>query len=387
MTERFDLVVIGAGIQGAGVAQAAAAAGYRVALLEQTGIASGTSSRSSKLIHGGLRYLESAQLRLVYECLRERATLLRVAPELVHLTPHYLPVYRTTRRRPLMLRLGLSLYALLGGLVPAVRFRSLPRADWPQLEGLRQADLQAVFQYYDAQTDDAALTAAVVRSAQSLGAHLLMPAQLLSVERQNEYLGVRYRDAQGEQALEAAALVNAAGPWVAEVQQRIAPMEPVLPADLVAGTHIVLPVALIQAVFYTEAPRDGRAVFIMPWQNGTTLVGTTENVYRGDPARIAPTAEEVNYLLETVRHYFPATLDLKPCHAFAGLRVLPRATGAAFSRSRDTRLHLTHGSRVLSIYGGKLTAYRATATRVLRALSKQLPPCRAIADTAELILK
>jgi len=165
-----DIVVVGAGIQGAGVAQAAAAAGYSVLLLEQTGIASGTSSRSSKLIHGGLRYLESGQFRLVRECLRERALLLRNAPSFVRLAPHYIPVYRETRRRPLLLRAGLSLYAVLGGLHPEVRFRQLPRSAWSDLDGLNQDGLQAVFRYFDAQTDDAALTRAVVSSAQSLGA-------------------------------------------------------------------------------------------------------------------------------------------------------------------------------------------------------------------------
>ena len=127
----FDVIVVGAGIQGAGVAQAAAAAGYRVALLEQTGIANGTSSRSSKLIHGGLRYLESGQFRLVRECLRERSLLLRNAPGLVRLVPHHIPVYRETRRRPVKLRLGLGLYALLGGLHADVRFGVVPRTHWP----------------------------------------------------------------------------------------------------------------------------------------------------------------------------------------------------------------------------------------------------------------
>lgn len=382
-----DIVIVGAGIQGAGVAQAAAAAGYSVLLLEQTGIASGTSSRSSKLIHGGLRYLETGQLRLVYECLRERATLLRVAPELVHLTPHYLPVYKTTRRRPLQLRLGLSLYALLGGFIPAVRFRTVPRGEWASLKGLRQEGLQALFQYFDAQTDDAALTAAVVRSAQTLGARLILPAQYVSAECTDRSLVVHYRDRQGEQHLECSVLVNAAGPWADDVLQRIAPAESRLAVDLVAGAHIVLPYALTRAVFYTEAPRDGRAVFIMPWKNSTTLIGTTERSYRGDPAQVAPTEAEIEYLLETVRHYFPETANIRPSETFAGLRVLPASAGAAFGRARDTRLHVTHAARVLSIYGGKLTAYRATADRVLRALRRQLPSRRPIADTAKLVLK
>ncbi|MBI5463285.1 MAG: FAD-dependent oxidoreductase [Gammaproteobacteria bacterium] len=367
-----DIIVVGAGIQGAGAAQAAAAAGYSVVLLEQTGIASGTSSRSSKLIHGGLRYLESGQLKLVRECLRERTLLLRNAPDLVRLTPHYLPVYRDTLRRPFMLRVGLSLYALLGGLRPDLRFDTVPRSEWATLDGVRQDGLQAVFRYFDAQTDDAALTRAVVRSAESLGMRLLMPATLLSAVANEHGVQVRYRDATGEQVLRCAALVNAAGPWVNALLERIEPRAQTLDIDWVAGTHIVLPQRLTQGVYYAEA-RDGRAVFIMPWLDGQTLVGTTERIYQGDPAAVAPTPAEVDYLLNTVHHYFPAYARLEPTEAFAGLRVLPRADNAAFGRSRDTRLHITHEQRVVSIYGGKLTAYRATAAKAVRLLQAVLP--------------
>lgn len=368
-----DVVIVGAGIQGAGAAQAVAAAGYSVVLLEQTGIASGTSSRSSKLIHGGLRYLESGQLGLVRACLRERTLLLRNAPDLVRLTPHYIPVYRETHRRPWLLRLGLSLYALLGGLHPAVRFNAVPRADWPSLDGLRQDGLQAVFRYFDAQTDDAELTRAVLHSAEGLGATLLLPATVLGAVATEQGVRVRYRDASGEHDLRCAALVNAAGPWVNQVLSVVEPQAHALDIDWVAGTHIVLPRRLTQGVYYAEAPRDGRAVFIMPWRDGQTLVGTTERDYQGDPAAVAPTQAEIDYLLDTVRHYFPAFAQLEPCAAFAGLRVLPRAEGKAFGRPRDTRLHVTHHQRVVSIYGGKLTAYRATAEKLVGLLRSVLP--------------
>lgn len=382
-TPDVDVVVVGAGIQGAGAAQAAAAAGYSVLLLEQTGIASGTSSRSSKLIHGGLRYLESGQLKLVRECLRERTRLLRNAPDLVRLTPHYIPVYRATRRRPLLLRLGLSLYAVLGGLRPELRFSAVPRSAWPTLDGLRQDGLQAVFRYFDAQTDDAELTRAVVRSAASLGTRLLMPATLLHAVATEHGVQARYRDASGEHDVHCAALVNAAGPWVDTVLAHIEPRASMPDIDWVAGTHIVLPQRLTQGVYYAEA-RDGRAVFIMPWHDGRTLVGTTERDYHGDPAAVAPTQTEIDYLLDTVRHYFPAYTQLEPCAAFAGLRVLPRAEGASFGRSRDTRLHVTHRRRVVSIYGGKLTAYRATAEKVMEVLRGVLPARARRARTEDL---
>ncbi len=144
---KYDLVVIGAGIQGAGIAQAAAAAGYTVLVLEQMAPAAGTSSRSSKLIHGGLRYLESGQFGLVRESLRERALLLKLAPELVKLQPLHIPVYKDSKRCPTTIRTGLSLYALLAGLDSNALFRRVPRAEWHELEGLRQDDLPAVFRY------------------------------------------------------------------------------------------------------------------------------------------------------------------------------------------------------------------------------------------------
>lgn len=377
-----DVVVVGAGIHGAGVAQAVAAAGYSVLILEQAAVASGTSGRSSKLIHGGLRYLETGQFRLVHECLRERALLLRNAPGLVRLVPHHIPVYRATRRRPALLRAGLGLYALLGGLGPEVRFRALPRNDWPALDGLRQSGLQAVYRYFDAQTDDAELTRAVVRSAETLGARLLMPARLLDAVADRASVHVHYRDASGTSRLHCAALINAAGPWVDTVLRSIEPATPGPDMERVAGSHIVLPYRLMRGVYYTEAPRDGRAVFIMPWRDGQTLVGTTERRYQGDPATVAPSADEVAYLLEAARHYFPECTQLEPVEAFAGLRTLPADEGSAFMRSRDTRLNLSHHGRVLSIYGGKLTAYRATAARALARIRVVLPERAVRADTA-----
>jgi len=175
--KRYDVVIVGGGIHGAGVLQAAAAAGHSALLIERLGLASGTSSRSSKLIHGGLRYLETGQFALVRESLRERAIHLRIAAELVELKPFYIPVYRNTRRRPWQLKLGLWIYALLGGFDPSTRFGTVPKREWSSLDGLDTQGLEAVIRYHDAQTDDASLTRAVVQSALSLGAELAMPAR------------------------------------------------------------------------------------------------------------------------------------------------------------------------------------------------------------------
>jgi len=386
MTGQHDLVVIGAGIHGAGAAQAAAAAGYSVLVLEQTGIASATSCRSSKLIHGGLRYLESGQLNLVRESLRERDILLRIAPQLVRLVPFHIPIYRHTTRRSWQIRAGLSLYALLGNLRRHAWFASLPRAQWDELDGLATENLQAVFRYQDAQTDDAALTQAVMRSAQSLGAELVVPGEFLGAQRTANGYAVRYRTPQGEAESHCTALVNAAGPWINTVLARITPRLPPTAIELVQGTHIVLDGPLQRGVYYTEA-EDGRAVFVMPWRS-MTLVGTTETRFRGDPAQVRPLTAEVEYLLRTFRRYFPER-DVQVRDQFAGLRVLPLAESAVFHRPRET-LFTTDAPQQphrVSIYGGKLTGYRATAQKALALLRAVLPARPVRADTATQRLK
>ncbi len=386
MTGQHDLVVIGGGIHGAGVAQAAAAAGYTALVLEQSGIASATSCRSSKLIHGGLRYLESGQFNLVRESLRERDILLRIAPQLVRLVPFHIPVYRHTARRPWQIRAGLSLYALLGNLRRHAWFAALPRAQWGELDGLATENLQAVFRYQDAQTDDAALTLAVMRSAQSLGAQLVLPGEFLAAQRTASGYAVRYRTPRGEAESHCTALVNAAGPWINTVLARITPQVPPPAIELVQGAHIVLDGALQRGVYYTEA-EDGRAVFVMPWR-GMTLVGTTETHFRGDPARVRPLPAEVEYLLRTFHRYFPER-DASLRDQFAGLRVLPLAQGTAFHRPRETlyRTDTPEQPHLVNIYGGKLTGYRATARKALTLLRAALPVRPARADTATLRLK
>jgi glycerol-3-phosphate dehydrogenase len=397
MVETFDVVVIGGGIHGAGVAQAAAASGLSVMVLEQTAIASGTSSRSSKLIHGGLRYLESRQFSLVRECLRERALLLKLAPGLVELKPFYIPVYGDTARRPWLLYAGLSFYRLLGGGGAAMRFRRVPQSQWENLDGLDTIGLEAVFQYYDAQTDDAALTNAVTRSAQRLGAQLKIPATFAGARLGESTNTVEYRYNEKTETCTARVLVNAAGPWAQEVLSRITPSPPQLQVELVQGTHILLPGELTQGVYYVEA-EDRRVVFVMPWK-GNTLVGTTESVFRGNPADITPLPHEIAYLVETACRYFPRYRTGEPIRdAFAGLRVLPTGrngtkgeAGSLHARSRETVLHLHRSERsgkprLLTVYGGKLTTYRLTAERVMIHLADALPAHTRLADTRQLQL-
>jgi glycerol-3-phosphate dehydrogenase len=380
-----DVVVIGGGIQGTGVAYAAAAAGHSVLVLEKNALATGTSCKSSKLIHGGLRYLESGQLSLVRESLRERRILLDIAPDLVQLKPFYIPVYRTTRRQPWQLRVGLSAYAVLGGFGPGASFGVVRRREWAQLDGLQLRGLRTVFRYHDGQTDDAALTRAVMRTAQSLGAELAMPATFLGAELREDSVTVRYAHDGAERECQARVLVSAAGAWAAEVADRITPTVGIPPIELVQGTHIIVPGQLTHGLYYVESPRDGRAIFVMPWK-GQTLVGTTETRFRGDPDEVEPSMSEKQYLVGVLRHYFPRYEHLgvrELAGSFAGLRVLPSGSGHAFHRSREVLITADRVARprFVGVYGGKLTAWRATAEQVMERVGGSLPQRAARADT------
>lgn len=387
MSDSYDVTVLGAGIHGAGAAQAAAAMGYRTLVLEQAGIASATSSRSSKLIHGGLRYLEQMEIGLVRECLRERELLLTLAPELVHLRAFRIPVYRETRRRPWQLRAGLSLYAILAGLGAHSRFSTLPRRDWDKLDGLDTQGLEAVFEYQDGQTDDAALTRAVLHSAMDLGAELRCPAIFTGAEREDEAVRISYLEGGQEKNCKSTVLINATGPWVADTARLIRPLIRPFPCELVQGTHLLLDVPARESIYYMEVPEDGRAVFLMPWR-GQSLLGTTERVYTGDAGKPAPSQEERDYLLKVMQRYFPGTAG-KPVAEFAGLRVLPHSEGRPFERGRELILQgdTPRSPRVLHLYGGKLTSYRADSEKVMARLRASLPARTPRADTRRLPLR
>ncbi len=387
----YDVIIIGGGVHGAGVLQAAAAAGHSALLIEKHSLASGTSSKSSKLIHGGLRYLESGQLSLVRESLKERAIHLRIAAELVELKPFFIPVYGDTRRRPWALNVGLSIYALLGGFGRAMRFGAVPRREWGNLDGLETQGLDTIIRYHDAQTDDAMLTRAVVQSALELGAEILMPADFVGASLEENGVEVTVSAGAVTRKLTARVLVNAAGPWAPQVARAVLPGIFVPNVDLVQGTHIVLPHPLTRGIYYVESPSDGRAVFLMPWR-GATMVGTTETPFAGDPDDVRPLPAEEEYLLDVARHYFPALRRFTPAditERFAGLRVLPAASDAAFDRSRETIFSTDREPRprVLGIYGGKLTGWRAAAAQVLDRIGPSLPAARRRAATDQLILR
>ncbi len=378
----FDVLVVGGGIQGAGVAQAAQAAGYRTLVVEKSTWGAGTSSKSSKLIHGGLRYLQSGEFSLVRESLHERALLLKLAPGLVHGNWFTIPIYRNSRYRPWQIRAGLTLYWLLTGCREEGRFEVIPKSEWSQLTGLKTEELQTVFRYRDAQTDDTKLTAAVIQSAVSLGAETRCPATLISAQKTPDGFCVQLESNGSVETVYCRLLVNAAGPWINRVAERISPQPNHLDIELVQGAHLVLEQKISDQCFYLESPEDGRAVFVLPWYEGA-LLGTTETAFNGDPDQAAATQEERRYLLNVLYHYFPHYPG-KISGDMAGLRVLPKEKTGFHYRSREVQF--VTSDRYLAIYGGKLTGYRATAEKAMRQISKMLGDATKQADTHTLPL-
>jgi len=376
-TKSYDVTVIGGGIHGAGVAQAAAAKGYKVLLLEKNKIAAGTSSRSSKLIHGGLRYLEHFEFKLVFECLREREILLSIAPELVKLIPVYIPVYKKSSRTRLEIRLGLTLYSILGRFKKNTFYKKVSKSKWHELDGLETENLLAVYQFYDAQTDDVKLTQAVINSAQKLGAKIIVPGELLRVDNIDNGYNITYMEADSVVDCNTKTIINAAGPWINDVLEIISPTENKIKFDLIQGAHIILDQQINKGIYYVESPADSRAIFVIPWK-GKALIGTTETLFSGNLEDVVALDKEVDYLLCNYNYYFSRkkpSVRKDVVTKFAGLRVLMSSNDIAFKRSRDTYL-IAHNKKsdFVTICGGKLTAYRHTADRVLKMIELRLPP-------------
>ncbi len=373
----YDVVIVGAGVQGAATALEAIKNNYRVLLLEQYAEpAKGTSSKSSKLIHGGLRYLESFEFGLVRECLHDQHRLLRDYSDLVSLQKFHIPIYKSTSRSRIIIRLGLTLYAFLGGLKKHNRFRKLKKSEWADLDGVKTDELLAVYQYYDAQTDDAALTRRLVEQFQQLGGDVQYNAKFSQAAMQEKLVTASYKQNDKEYTVTARMLVNAAGPWVNHVVDKCHPESQRIKVDLVQGTHIELEGSLEKGIYYLEAPQDQRAIFAMPWK-GRVMFGTTEHVHEGPPEDCRPTDKEINYLLDVYNHYFTdgkvKTRD-DVLEAWAGLRVLPESKNNPFKRSRETLLipNQKEHARLISVYGGKLTSHHSMAKKLVKKIQNYI---------------
>jgi glycerol-3-phosphate dehydrogenase len=380
----YDVVIIGGGITGAGVALDAATRGYRVALLERADYAAGTSSRSTKLIHGGLRYLPQWQFGLVRESLVERDRLRRLAPHTVKPLPFVVPIYRDTRRP-----LGVSLPAPLRGLAPLgvmaglwgydllsrtdLVHRRLSRdqaaAKFPLL---RTDGLAGAFLYHDAQTDDVGLTHAVLATARHHGALTLNYAEVTAIDPGSP-TRVRVRDqlSGATTDLNARHVVNAAGVWAEEVASLAGPVP--FRIERSKGTHLVLddPALRAEAALVIPETDDGRLAFAVPWHSRVVL-GTTDEPYRGEPDGPTATRDEARYLLGHLNRYLRVPVaDSAVIAAFAGLRPLlrrSRARSSALSRHHEV---VEHHASMVSIIGGKLTTYRQMAEDTIDVLTRR----------------
>jgi len=379
----LDLLVIGGGINGAGIAREAILRGLRVGLVDKGDFASGTSSRSSRLIHGGFRYLELGDLRLVFSACQERDLLRRrLAPHLVRPVPFLFPVYHSDRRGLAAVIVGLWLYDLLAAFRNIKRHKRLSRLATLELEPkLRAEGLQGAGYYYDCWTDDARLTLETLLSAWSEGALVCNYVVVSGFHRRGGRIDrVTLRDVVRDELLEVQArvVVNAAGPWVDTVRTLDDPNAmPVVRRT--KGVHAVLPRNRVgnHGAVVVRSPSDGRVMFVIPWGD-QTLVGTTDTDYDGSPDTVRAERADIDYLLDAVNHCFPeARLDVDDVvSAYAGLRPLvasgARANAGEPSMASREEAIIVSPSGLISLAGGKLTTYRRIAVSVVEKVISEL---------------
>ncbi|MDQ4077420.1 MAG: glycerol-3-phosphate dehydrogenase/oxidase [Chloroflexota bacterium] len=381
--EPFDILIIGGGITGAGAARDAALRGYNVALVEKRDFASGASSKSTKLVHGGLRYLENYEFALVFEALQERRVLLEQASHCVRPQPLVFPVYKGGKYGFPKMMAGMWAYDVLSLFRNIARHRMIRGADKveQQFPGIRDSQLVGAARYYDANTHDARLTLANAQQAHDAGAELFTYMTVLDFLRdgQGRLVGVRVRDELSgeEHDIHARVVVNCTGPWTDQVIQMADPSQPprMVPSK---GVHLVFAKERLpmngEAALYVEAPQDNRPVFIIPWEN-VTIIGTTDTFYDGSLDDIPVTEEDVEYLLEVANHAFPDAQLTKDDvqSSWAGLRPLVKDPSAKDEGSTSREHEIWEAPEgLVNIAGGKLTTYRVMAKEVIDQAAEKL---------------
>jgi glycerol-3-phosphate dehydrogenase len=369
-SQTYELLVLGGGITGAGVALDAALRGVRVALIDKGDFASGTSSISSKLVHGGLRYLEQRQIGLVYEALRERRRLLHNAPHLVWPLRFVIPVYAGSRIPWWQWRAGVMLYDILAGRENLQHSQSRP-AHWfqQQFPALKVEALQGGVEYADAQMDDARLVIEVLRTAAQHGAVVCNYIEAMRFEGDTVH-AVDHQSGR-DVRLRANVIVNATGPWSDRVRQLAGEDDGPLLAPT-KGVHLILADQGFANAFLFLHPTDGRVFFVIPWL-GKTLIGTTDTECDTSPDTLTVTDDDISYLLRGYNHHFASSLQ--PTHIlgqFVGVRPLARSQpNEPSARSREWRL-VTGKSGMLTVVGGKYTTYRHMAEKITDAVMQRL---------------
>ncbi len=369
----YDVCVIGGGINGCGIARDAVGRGYSVFLAEMNDFASGTSSKATKLIHGGLRYLEFYEFRLVREALKEREVLWRMAPHIIRPLRFILP-YAPGLRRAWLLRLGLFLYDHIGGreLLPPTETLDMRRdlAAKPLKPMFSKA-----FEYSDCSVDDARLVVLNARDAADRGAHVRTRTRVTTAERRDGLWRIALAsttpdDEPHELVIKARLLVNASGPWVDEVLRNVVGHRGARNVRLVEGSHIVVKRKYDDPRSFFFQNRDGRVIFAIPYENDFTLIGTTDRDYDGDPSRVEIADAEIDYLCEAASEYFVAPVRREDVvWAYAGVRPLfDDHASRAQEATRDYVLKSEGGdgeAPLINVFGGKLTTYRRLSEHVL----------------------
>jgi glycerol-3-phosphate dehydrogenase len=375
-----DLLVVGGGINGAGIARDAAGRGLSVMLVEQDDLASHTSSASTKLIHGGLRYLEYGEFRLVREALIERERLLAIAPHIIWPLEFVLPQAQSPRPA-WMVRLGLFLYDHLGGRkrLPATQTIHVSRD--PRGRGLKPGAGDRAFVYADCWVEDSRLVVLNARDAASRGAAIHTRTRLTAAVRDGATWRATIEHAAGPRTVTARALVNAAGPWVADILSKVPGAHHDRGVRLIKGSHIVLP-RLYEGdhALMLQNP-DRRIVFAIPYERDFTLIGTTDEPWHGPPGRATIDAAETAYLCDTVNRYFTRTIaPADVVWSYSGIRPLyddHAADASAVTRDYVLDLDAEDGQPpLLSVFGGKITTYRKLAEHALEKLGPTFPNAR-----------
>jgi glycerol-3-phosphate dehydrogenase len=373
-----DIFIIGGGINGAGIAADAAGRGLSVCLCEQGDLASGTSSASSKLIHGGLRYLENYEFRLVRKAIQEREILLQKAPHLISPLEFILP-YEKTMRPAWLIRLGLVLYDYLAAHPRLPNSKKIKLTE--HLSGKSLAPtFKTGFSYYDCTTDDARLTILNVLAAKEHGATILPRTAFISAHQEHNQWQIQLKDlATGTLFYRTAkALINAAGPWIAEIKKYISPLcEEPLPIRLIKGSHIVVPKLYTGNFAYILQNSDKRVVFAIPFHNDFTLVGTTDVAFNQSLNEIHITPEEEIYLCNTINHYFKHSITQKDIKwSYAGVRCLQSDNAekpSAVTRDYKIELATVNSLPLLTVISGKITTYRLLAEEAVEKLRAYFP--------------
>jgi glycerol-3-phosphate dehydrogenase len=382
MERIFDLAVIGGGVNGCGIARDAAGRGNSVFLCEMNDLASGTSSWSTKLVHGGLRYLEYYEFRLVREALIEREILWQIAPHIIRPLRFVLP-HHAGLRPAWLLRLGLFLYDHIGGrhLLPPTRSVDLSSDEVGQ--PLIKGRYSKGFEYSDCFVDDARLVVLTARDAADRGAVIRVRTRATEIRQADGVWQITVENSISRErsTIRARVLVNAGGPWVEEVLASGAGVNARAKVRLVQGSHIVVRKLYEHDRAYMFQNSDGRIVFVIPYQDDFTLIGTTDRDYHGDPSKVSATSAEIEYLCDSVSEYLAK--PVKPedvVWTYAGVRPLyddGASEAKAATRDYVFELDTPGGVPLLSIYGGKITTYRRLAEEALERLAPYLRSAKA----------